>query len=72
MTQKLIAKMLGVASEEVNAAATALGATGAIDYRDGRISLLDREVLVQTSCACCQLVRRECDRRMPPPPRSNC
>jgi CRP-like cAMP-binding protein len=71
MTQKLIAKMLGVASDEVSAAATALGATGAIAYRDGRISLLDRGVLEQTSCECYQVVRRECDRLMPPAPRSN-
>lgn len=72
MTQKLIAKMLGVASEEVSAAATALGATGAIDYRDGLISLLDRGVLEQTSCECYQVVKRECDRLLPPAPRSNC
>jgi CRP-like cAMP-binding protein len=72
MTQKLIAKMLGVASEEVSAAATALGATGAIEYRDGRISLRDRGVLEQASCECYQVVKRECDRLLPPAARSNC
>jgi Mn-dependent DtxR family transcriptional regulator len=70
--RKLIAKMLGVASEEVTSAATALGATGAIDYRDGRISLVDRAVLEQTSCECYQVVKRECDRLLPPASRSNC
>lgn len=66
MTQKLIAKMLGVASEKVTAAATALGATGAIDYRDGRIGLLDRTLLEKTSCECYRAVRQECDRLLPP------
>lgn len=72
MTQKLIAKMLGVASDEVSAAATALAATGAIAYRDGRISLLDRGKLEKTSCECYQVVKRECDRLLPPAPESNC
>jgi hypothetical protein len=72
MTRTLIAKMLGVASEEVGASATALGANGAIAYRDDRISLLDRAVLEQTSCERYQVVKRECDRLVPPAPRSSC
>lgn len=72
MTQKLIAKMLGVPSDEVIAPATALGAAGAITYRDGRISLLDRAALEKTSCECYQVVKRECDRLLPPAQRSNC
>jgi len=71
MTQKLIAKMLGVPSDEVSVAAAALDATGAIGYRDGRISLLDRSVLERTSCECYQVVKRECDRLLPPALRSN-
>jgi CRP-like cAMP-binding protein len=66
MTQELIAKMLGVASEDVTAPAKALGATGAIDYRDGRIRLLNRALLEQTSCECYEVVKRECDRLLPP------
>lgn len=65
MTQKLIAKMLGVTSEEVTSAALTLGATGAIGYQDGRISLLDRGLLEKTSCECYQVVKRECDRLLP-------
>lgn len=65
MTQKLIAKMLGVRSEEVTASASALEATGAVDYRDGRITLLDREALERSSCECYEVVRRECDRLLP-------
>ena len=72
MTQKLISKMLGVTSDEVTASATALGASGAIAYRDGRIGLLDRTVLEGTSCECYQVVKRECDRLLPPAPRATC
>ena len=65
MTQKLIAKMLGVKSDEVTATATALEATGAIDYLGGRIKLLDRAALESASCECYEVVRRECARLMP-------
>jgi CRP-like cAMP-binding protein len=68
MTQKLISKMLGVKSDEVTAAAQALSASGAIAYRNGRITLLDRAVLEATSCECYQVVKRECDRLLPPAP----
>ncbi|MCU7375894.1 helix-turn-helix domain-containing protein [Paucibacter sp. O1-1] len=61
-TQKFISKMLGVNSEEVTAVATALSASGAIDYREGRIQLVDRAALEKTSCECYQVVKRECDR----------
>ena len=72
MTQTLIAKMLGVTSDEVTASAIALRATGAIDYRDGRISLLDRTLLEMTSCECYLVVKRECERLLPPAPLTNC
>ena len=71
MTQKLIAKMLGVTSDEVTASATALGATGAIGYRNGHISLLNRALLEKTSCECYQVVKRECDRLLPHAAREN-
>jgi CRP-like cAMP-binding protein len=72
MTQKLIAKMLGVTPDEVTASALALGATGAIGYRDGRITLLDRALLEKSSCECYQVVKRECDRLLPAAPKRNC
>jgi Mn-dependent DtxR family transcriptional regulator len=71
MTQKLISKMLGVRSDEVTAAAQALSSSGAIVYRDGHIKLMDRTVLEASSCECYQVVRHECDRLLPPAPRSN-
>lgn len=66
MTQKLIAKMLGVTGEAVTESAKALQAAGAIDYRDGEIHLLDRALLESSSCECYQVVKRECDRLLPP------
>ena len=66
MTQKLISKMLGVSSDEVTDTAKALSARGAIGYQDGRIQLLDRAALEASSCECYEVVRRECDRLLPP------
>jgi len=65
MTQKLVAKMLGVGSDEVTTEATALELTGAIGYQDGRITLLDRATLEASSCECYGVVRDECRRLMP-------
>jgi CRP-like cAMP-binding protein len=68
MSQKLIAKMLGVKSDEVTPAAAVVQGTGAIDYRDGRITLLDRKALEAASCECYAAVRREFDRLLPRAP----
>jgi CRP-like cAMP-binding protein len=65
MTQKLIAKMLGVPAADVTATASALQATGAIAYRDGRIALLNRATLEEASCECYEVVKQECDRLLP-------
>jgi len=62
MTQKLIAKMLGVEGDAVTGAATALAATGAIGYKDGRITMRDRGILEGSSCECYAEVRDECRR----------
>jgi CRP-like cAMP-binding protein len=67
MTQKLIAKMLGVKEGEVTVTATAVQATGAIDYRDGRIRLVNRQTLENASCECYEAVRQECQRLLPQP-----
>lgn len=72
MTQKLISKMLGVQSDEVTAAAKELSQSGAISYQDGCIQLLDRAVLEESSCECYQVVRRECDRLLPPAAQQSC
>jgi len=67
MTQKLIAKMLGVSESDVRTTANALRETGAIDYQDGKIDLLDRPVLESACCECYQVVKRECERLLPQP-----
>jgi hypothetical protein len=50
MTQELIANMLGVRREGVTAAAGKLQDAGVIEYRRGRIKVLDRPKLEQLSC----------------------
>jgi CRP-like cAMP-binding protein len=62
MTQELIANMLGVRREGVTAAAGKLQDAGVIEYRRGRITVLDRPKLEKMSCECYEVVRRECER----------
>jgi CRP-like cAMP-binding protein len=62
MTQQLIANMLGVRREGVTEAAGRLQADGLIDYRRGRISVLDRPNLETRACECYAVVKREYDR----------
>ena len=62
MTQELIANMLGVRREGVTAAAGKLQDAGVIEYRRGRITVLDRPKLETMSCECYEVVRRECER----------
>src|SRR6202521_5777933 len=50
MTQKLIAKMLGVRREGVTEAAGKLQAAGLIHYGRGKITVLDRPKLEQRVC----------------------
>jgi CRP-like cAMP-binding protein len=62
MTQELIANMLGVRREGVTAAARRLQTEGLIEYRRGRIKILDRKGLEATVCECYQVVKDEYDR----------
>jgi CRP-like cAMP-binding protein len=65
MTQELIANMLGVRREGVTEAAGSLQAAGLIEYRRGRITVLDRPGLEARTCECYAVVKRECDRLLP-------
>src|SRR6185503_15672015 len=62
MTQELIANMLGVRREGVTEAAGKLQKAGVIEYRRGKITVLDRERLEGMSCECYAVVRQETDR----------
>src|ERR1700693_5001203 len=65
MTQELIANMLGVRREGVTEAAGKLQKDGVINYRRGRITVLDRPRLEARSCECYQVVKTEFDRLLP-------
>ena len=67
MTQELIANMLGVRREGVTEAAGKLQKAGVIEYRRGKISVLDRARLEAMSCECYRVVRTETERLLPPP-----
>lgn len=62
MTQELIANMLGVRREGVTEAAGRLQQLGIIEYKRGRIRVLDRPALEKQSCECYEVVKQETDR----------
>jgi CRP-like cAMP-binding protein len=68
MTQELIANMLGVRREGVTEAAGKLQKAGVIEYRRGKITVLDRKQLESMSCECYEVVRKETDRLFPHTP----
>jgi CRP-like cAMP-binding protein len=62
VTQERIADLLGVRREGVTGAALKLQKAGLIQYRRGRIAILDRAGLEGRSCECYAVVRRAYDR----------
>jgi CRP-like cAMP-binding protein len=66
MTQELIANMLGVRREGVTEAVGKLQAAGLIEYRRGRIKVIDRPGLEARVCECYGVVKTEYDRLLPP------
>ena len=62
MTQELIARMLGVRREGVTEATGKLQHTGAIRYRRGHISVLNRAGLESSTCECYAAVKNERNR----------
>ena len=65
MTQELIANMLGVRREGVTEAAGKLHRLGLIDYKRGRITVLDRKGVEARACECYAVVKKEFDRLLP-------
>ena len=59
LTQEFIAEMLGVRRATVTVAARTLQDDEIIDYRRGRITVLDRRRLEATACECYDVIRRE-------------
>ena len=66
MTQELIGNRLGVRRESVTDAAGKLRRSGLIDYRRGRISIIDRDGLEERACECYGIVKREFIRLVSP------
>jgi len=67
-TQEQIAGMLGVRREGVTSNALKLQRAGLIQYRRGRMSVLDRAGLEERSCECYSVVRQAYDRLWSVPP----
>jgi CRP-like cAMP-binding protein len=59
LTQEFMSMMLAVRRSGVTVAAGSLQATGAIRYRSGRVTVLDRQLLEEASCECYAIVRRQ-------------
>ena len=62
LTQEFLAMMLGVQRTGVSAAAGALQQAGLIRYKRGNVTIIDRRGLLQRSCECYGVSKREFDR----------
>ena len=70
-THTELASAIGVRREGISEAAARLQLAGAITYRRGRITVLDREALEKCVCECYRVVRKEYERleNLTTPPR---
>jgi CRP-like cAMP-binding protein len=66
ITHSMLAAILGVRREGVSEAAGRLQHAGAIRYRRGHITVLDRGILEAQACDCYRTVRAEYSRLLPP------
>jgi CRP-like cAMP-binding protein len=59
LTQEFLSMMLGIRRQQVSLAAAALQKAGLINYRHGRIELLDRAGMEDVACECYSVVAGE-------------
>ena len=59
LTQEFISHMLGTRRASVTVAAGMLQEAGIIDYKRGRVTIIDRQKLEAASCECYQVIRDE-------------
>ena len=61
MTQEFLAFMLGSERSGVTLAAITLQEAGVIDYRRGKITIVDREGLIRAACECYGIIKNTFD-----------
>jgi hypothetical protein len=67
-THEFLANMLGANRKTVTLAAQDMQAAGLIDYRQGKIQIVDRPGLEQAACECYAMVQERFDDFLTPPP----
>jgi Mn-dependent DtxR family transcriptional regulator len=66
-THEFLAEVLGVNRKSVTLAAQVLQKAGLIDYRRGKMQVLDRPGLEKASCECYAIVKKRFDDFLKPP-----
>jgi CRP-like cAMP-binding protein len=64
LTQEFLAIMLGVRRGSVTLAASSLQRAGLIDYKRGKITVLDRKGLEDASCDCYKVIQSSYEQRL--------
>lgn len=72
LTQEFLAEMLGVKRNAINIVARELQSIGLIEYKRGRVTVIDREGLREVSCECYDLIRAEITKLFNDGPSSEC
>jgi CRP-like cAMP-binding protein len=65
LIQEFLAQVLGVRRTTINLAVRTLQEAGLIRYRRGEVEIRDRSGLMNQSCSCYRIVRRQLDRIIP-------